>query len=215
MYKLDIDIRLEKDSDYRAVEELTREAFWNLHVPGCDEHYLVHKIRTCSDFVPDLDFVAVKDNQIVGNIVYTKSYILDDLGTKHELLTFGPLSVLPQFQRQGIGKALIEHTKKVAFEKGYKGIVIYGNPANYCPRGFKSSKKFGITAPNGKYPFSLLVLELFDGALDGISGKFYDSDVYHVNQSDAEEYDQQFVYKEKIIKYTQEEFAIASNAFLS
>lgn len=211
---MDIDIRLERNSEYREVEELAREAFWNLHVPGCDEHYLIHKIRACSDFIPDLDFVAVKDDQIVGSIIYTKSYILDDSNKKHEIITFGPISVLPQFQRQGVGKALIEHTKRLAFEKGYKAIIIYGYPTNYCLRGFKGSKKFGITAPNGKYPFSLLVLELFDGALDGISGKFYDSDVYSVSQSDAEEYDKQFIYKEKIMTYTQEEFMIASNAFL-
>ncbi len=130
------------------------------------------------------------------------------------MLTFGPISVLPQFQRQGVGKALIEHTKRIALEKGYKAIIIYGNPANYCLHGFKSSKKFGITTPDGKYPFALLVLELFDGALDAISGKFYESDIFHVNQSEAEEYDKQFAYKEKKVTYTQEEFSIASNAFL-
>ncbi len=62
VYKLDINIRLESESDYRTVEELTREAFWNLYAPGCDEHYLVHKVRTCSEFIPDLDFVAIKEN---------------------------------------------------------------------------------------------------------------------------------------------------------
>lgn len=211
---VDIEIRLEKHSDYRIVEELAREAFWNLYVPGCDEHYLLHKIRVCPDFIPELDFVAIIDGQIVGSIVYTKSYILDDLDRRHETITFGPISVLPQFQRQGIGKSLIEHTKRIAFEKCYKAIIIYGYPTNYCLRGFKGSKKYGITAPNGKYPFSLLVLELFDGALDGISGKFYDSNVYHVSQSETEEFDKQFEYKEKAVTYTQEEFAIASNAYL-
>lgn len=211
---MNISIRLEKDCDHKAVEELAREAFWNLHIPGCDEHYLIHNIRSCPDFIPNLDFVAVNGDKIVGSVIYTKSYILDPSNQKHETITFGPISVLPQFQRQGIGKALIEHTKKIALGKGYKAIIIYGYPTNYCMRGFKGSKRYGITDPNGKYPFSLLALELFDGALNGISGKFYDSEVYRVNQEDVEKYDKQFVSKEKALTYTQEEFTIASHSFL-
>ena len=136
---MNISIRNETENDYREVEELTREAFWNLYVQGCDEHYLVHKMRKHPDFIPELDFVALFENKIVGNIMYTKSCIVDESNNRIETTTFGPISVLPTFQRQGVGSALIGHSKKVAFEKGYNIIIIQGHPHNYCKHGFKSS----------------------------------------------------------------------------
>ena len=64
-----IEIRLERPEDYRAIENLTREAFWNHHVPGCDEHYLAHVLRGSDCFLPELDFVAECSGQIVGNFM--------------------------------------------------------------------------------------------------------------------------------------------------
>ena len=106
-------IRNETESDFRRVEEITRAAFWNLYVPGCSEHYVAHVIRSHEDFVKELDFVAEADGEIVGNIMYTKAQLLDEDGEKKEILTFGPISVLPEYQRQGIGTRLMEHS----FEK--------------------------------------------------------------------------------------------------
>ena len=100
----EIVIRNEIKSDYRKVEELTREAFWNLYVPGCNEHYIVHIMREHKDFISELDLVAELDGKIVGNVMYTKSYLVDQTGNKKEVLTFGPISVLPEYQRKGIGK---------------------------------------------------------------------------------------------------------------
>ncbi len=211
---MDIIIRHETEQDHREAEHVAREAFWNLHTPGCDEHYLLHTMRSHPDYLEDLSFVAEKDGKIVGGIYYIKSHILDAEGQRHDTITFGPICVLPRFQRQGVGKALIEHTRDIAVSKGHRAILIYGYPANYCARGFRGSKKFGITNPDGEYPYSLLALELYPGALNGISGRFYDSDAYHFNPSDAAEYDKQFPYKEKLVRYTQEEFSIACNAVL-
>lgn len=69
---MDFDIRLEEGNDYRIVEELTREAFWNLHLPGCDEHFAVNKLRKCSSYIPELDLVAEMERKIIGHIIYTR-----------------------------------------------------------------------------------------------------------------------------------------------
>ena len=96
-------IRNEQLKDYREVEELTKKAFWNVHAPGCDEHYLVHVMRTHEDFIPELDFVIEKDGVIIGNIMYTKAWLTDRDGEEKEILTFGPISILPEYQRKGYG----------------------------------------------------------------------------------------------------------------
>ncbi len=120
----DIKLRNENSSDYKIVEELTREAFWNHYVPGCDEHYLMHIIRDSEAFIKELDFVAEADGKIIGNIVYTKAKIVADDGTSQEVLSFGPLSVLPEFQGKGIGGMLVEHTKTIAKELAPYGIRV-------------------------------------------------------------------------------------------
>ena len=207
-------IRPETERDYLMAEHAAREAFWNLYVPGCDEHYLIHTMRKHPDYLSELSFVAEKDGEIIGGIYYMKSHILDAEGQRHDTLTLGPIFVLHKFQRKGVGKALIEHTTNLAASKGHRAVIIYGYPNNYCVNGFRGSKKFGITNPDGEYPYSMLVLELYPGALDGISGQFHDSDAYHFSPSDAAEYDKQFPYKEKLVTYRQEEFDIASHAVL-
>ncbi len=105
-------IRNERPEDFRAVEELTKKAFWNVNVPECSEHYLVHILRSHADFVPELDFVAEFDGKIIANIMFTRSRLRGEDGTEKEVLTFGPLSVLPEYQRQGYGKALLEYALK-------------------------------------------------------------------------------------------------------
>jgi len=171
--KMNIKLRLESPSDYKEVENLTREAFWNLHVPGCDEHYLVHIIRDCEAFIPELDYVAILDNKTVENIVYTKAKIIDDNNNEHIALCFGPISVLPEYQKQGIGKALIEHTKMIARSMGCKTILIYGDPSYYYRFGFIPAEKYNILTSNGMYHAALQVCELYAGSLNGICGRFF------------------------------------------
>ena len=209
-----ISIRHEVESDYREVEELTREAFWNLYVPGCDEHYLVHKMRTHPDFISELDFVAVLNNKIVGNIMYTRSYLVDENDKQVGITTFGPISVLPAYQRQGIGSALISHSKRAAIEMGYKAIVIHGHPQNYCKHGFKGSKGYCISNADGKFPYSLLVLELEKSFLAGHEWRYLESEVYRIDPKAAEEYNKFFEPKKKEYRYSQEEFQIASSAYI-
>ena len=98
-----ITIRLETENDYRAVEELTRNSFWNVYKPGADEHYYVHTMRNHPDFIPDLAFVLEKDGAIIGNIMYTKARLEDESGKRKEIVSFGPLCVAPEYQRLKLG----------------------------------------------------------------------------------------------------------------
>nr|WP_302596997.1 N-acetyltransferase [uncultured Cellulosilyticum sp.] len=205
-------IRNELKSDYREVEELTREAFWNLYTPGCNEHYLLHVLRQHEDYIPELDFVAEVDGKIVGNIIYSKAKLIDEKGYEKSILSFGPLSVLPAYQRMGIGKSLLEHSFEKALEMGYDTIVIFGHPGNYIARGFKSCKKYNICVGDNYFPTAMLVKELKPFNMDGRKWTFYESPAFEINEKDADEFDQSFAPKEKAYKVSQEEFYIYSHS---
>ncbi len=211
---MDLLIRNETENDYRVVEEITREAFWNLYFPGCNEHYLIHIMRNHPDFLRGLDFVAESKGKIVGNIMYTKAWLIDELGKEMDILSFGPVCVLPEYQRKGIGSALINHTKNIAIKNGVRAIVIFGDPHNYCKHGFKCSKDSNISDLTGNYPHGMLVLKLEDGALAGHKWKYKCSEVYEINEKDADEFDKGFKKKEKGYRYTQEIFSIAFRSYV-
>lgn len=211
---MELIIRKETEKDFRPVEELAREAFWNLYIPGCVEHYLVHQLRHHPDFIKELDFVAELNGKIVGNILYTRSWLVDESGQEIEILTFGPISVLPEYQHKGIGSALISHTKTLARRMGAKAIVILGDPHNYCKHGFKSSRDLNISNMNGEYPYGMLALELEEGALSGHAWKYRYSAAYEIDEKDADEFDKSYVKKEKGYQVSQEIFSIAVRAYL-
>ncbi|MHB8807340.1 MAG: GNAT family N-acetyltransferase [Anaerolineaceae bacterium] len=200
---MDIKLRLEKEADFRTVENLTREAFWNVYKPGCDEHFVLHNLRKSQDFIKELDFVAELDGVIVGNIVYSKGKIVNENGMEHEVICFGPISVLPSFQSKGIGKKLIEHTSEIAKAMGFKAIVIFGNPAYYQRFGFKAAEKFDIHTADGKNFDAFMVKELSEGSLQGVSGRFIDSEAFKVNNEAFEMFDKAFPPKEKKVTDTQ------------
>ena len=202
---MEIELRLEEKRDYKIVEELTREAFWNNHAPGCDEHLLIHNLRKAKEFIKELDFVAINNNKVVGSIVYVKSKIKSN-DLEHTVLTFGPLSVLPEYQNKGIGGKLINHTKKLAKEMGYKAIIIYGDPEYYKRFGFKVSKEYRISNKDKKYPVALLVLELYTNALKGIEGIFDEGKIYEVDENELEEFEKGFNKKDKGYSKTQDRF---------
>ncbi len=211
---MDILIRPETENDYFENELVTREAFWNLYVPGCNEHYLVHLLRDHPDYLLEFSFVAEYENRIIGNIFYAKSQVVNELNEQLDTLTFGPVSVLPEYQRKEVGTALIQHTVAIAKQKNFPAVIIYGSPNNYCKHGFKNCKDFSITTKEGRYPYSMLVLELQKGVFQGHSWKYFDSEVYNIKDVEVEEYDQRFPPKVKGYHYTQEEFAIAIRASL-
>lgn len=195
---MELTLRLENENDHKKVENLTRESFWNLFKSGCDEHFLLYNLRKSKDFIPQLDYVAILNNKIVGNIVYTTAKIEHSNGKTDEVLTFGPLSVLPSHQNQGIGAALITHTLKVAKEMGFKAVFIYGFSHYYSRFGFKNAKEYGVTTPDGQNFDDFMALELFDGALKNVGGKLILPNEYNDLDNNAlEEYDKQFPFKEK------------------
>ena len=205
-------IRLEEKGDYRAVEELTREAFWNVYKPGADEHYYVHMMRKHPDFIPELAFVLEVDGKIVGNIMYTKAWLEDEEGNRKEILSFGPLCVAPEYQRRKLGKILIEHSFDVARKMGYDVNINFGNPGNYVSRGFVSCKKKNVSfVVDGNFPTALLVAELVPGALDGRRYMYIPSTAADCCE-DVEAvlaFDAQFPPKEKKWMPSQEEFYIS------
>lgn len=149
------------------------------------EHYLVHIMRVHEDFVSELDFVAELDGQVIGNIMYTKAKLTDENGTEKEILIFGPVSILPERQRNGYGKMLIGHSAQRARELGYDVIVIFGSPANYVSCGFECCKKYNACAEGEKYPAAMLVKELKAGALDGRRWRYSSSPVMNVDEKEA------------------------------
>ena len=210
---MEITLRLEEEQDHQTVENLTREAFWNIHLPGADEHLLIHHLRNAKEFVKDLDFVAIFDNEIIGNIVYVEAKI-SDTEKEHTVLTFGPLSVLPEYQHRGVGTQLVEHTIKLAKEMAYKAILIYGDPEYYKRFGFREAKDYGITNMDGKYPAALLALELYQDALHDVKGKFDEGEIYHVDEDELMEFDKQFPEKEKCTTESQEKHLAIVDTFL-
>ncbi|MBQ3080508.1 MAG: N-acetyltransferase [Clostridia bacterium] len=211
----DIIIRLETEKDFREVEALTREAFWNVYKPGADEHYFVHTMRSHPDFIPALAFVAEKGGKIIGNIMYTKAWLEDENGERKEILSFGPISVAPEFQRQKVGKKLIQYSFEKARLMGYDVNINFGNPGNYVSCGFVSCKKKNVSfVVKDNFPTALLVCELVPGVLDGKKWMYIPSSAADCcdDTEAVEAFDAGFPPKEKAWAPSQEEFYIYSHS---
>ena len=190
-------LRNETSSDERTVEDLTREAFWNQYAPACNEHYLLHVMRGAGEFIPELNVVAEVDGKIVGNIVYTKAAVVGDNGQSWDVISFGPIAVLPEFQGRGIGRKLVEHTRQLAQALGYRAILIYGDPDLYSKFGFVQAEEFGIGTPDNMYAAALQACELYPGALAGCEGRFFEPPIFDIDPQAAEEFDRGFPAKER------------------
>jgi putative acetyltransferase len=209
-----VHIRNEIKADYETIETITRRAFWNLYVPGCDEHYLVHIMRSHKDFIPALDFVIEIDGTLIGNIMYTKAKLVDEKKEEKEILTFGPVSILPEYQRMGYGKMLMEHSFQKATALGWDTVVIFGNPANYVSSGFKSCMRYNVCLENDVYPSAMMLKELKPGMLDGRKWFYYDSPVMSIDKKEAQRFDESLEKMEKKVQPSQEEFYIHSHSFM-
>lgn len=210
-WNMDLILRLEEAADYRLVEEITRDAFWDQHVPGCDEHYLAHMLRTSPDFIPELDFVAFiqeadKDWQLAGNIMYTTATIRTPEGNMKGIISFGPLSIAPVHQKKGIGAALVRHTIDMATRLNYSAILIYGDPMYYSRFGFVAAERYGIRTKDAYYSPALQALELISGSLSNAAGLFIESESYLIDSEAAEQFDKQFQPRVKGFKPSQLRF---------
>lgn len=188
----DVDIRMEKPEDWQAVEKMTRAAFWNYHQPGCEEHYFVHELRQHPDYLPQISRIACKDGEVIGCIMYSKAYVRED-SRQHNIVTFGPLCVAPEWKGCGIGEMLLLETMKLAAAEGYPGIVIYGEPDYYPRVGFRTCEHFLISTKDGKNFDAFMGIELIEGGMKKIKGKFYESEVFDtIPREEVEIFDRQF-----------------------
>ena len=170
----------------------------DLHAPGCTEHYLVHILRKSEDYIPELSRIAEVNGEIIGAIMYSKAYVVD-CNKKTEVLTFGPLCVEPSYQNKGIGGILLEKTMELARKAGYKGIIIFGEPGYYPKHGFKTCDNYHITTKDSKNFDAFMGIELVKNGLDGVIGKFYESEVFEeLFPEKVEEFDKKFPYMEKL-----------------
>lgn len=194
----EIEVRMETPDDWYKVELMTQHAFWNKHHLGCNEHYLVHKMRQDKDYLPELSRIAVKDGEVIGCIMYSKARVVD-ASDIHEIITFGPLCVDPKWQGCGVGELLLRETMKLAADKGYKGIVIFGEPDYYPRIGFKTCDNFNITTADGKNFDAFMGIELGKDSMKYIKGKFYESKVFdNLPKEKVEEYNKKFPKLQKL-----------------
>lgn len=207
-------LRIETEADYRKTENVVREAFWNLYAPGCDEHYLTHVLRGHPDYIPDMAYVAVSGKDVLGCIQFTVSRLESDEGRSIETVSFGPVCVLPEYQRMGIGSALIRKGIEEARTRGFPAITIYGDPSNYCRHGFRNGKDCGISDAEGRFPYALLTLVLDQAKLKGSSWRCRQSEAFNLDREESRKFDAQFPQKEKRETPDQVVFSIQCRAFL-
>ena len=201
MNKNDYSIRLERKEDNAKVENLVREAFWNVYRPGCLEHFVLHQMRNAEDFIPELSFVMEKDGEIIGQNVFVKAKIKADDGREIPIMTMGPICIAPAYKRQGYGKILLDYSLEKAAEFGAGALCFEGNINFYGKSGFTFASDFGIRyhgLPAGEDASFFLCKELISGYLDGITGEYATPQIYFVDEEEADVFDQKFPYKEKL-----------------
>ena len=201
MNRNDITIRLEKREEYRDVENLVRESFWNVYRPGCSEHYVLHVLRDDPAFIKELDFVMELNGSLIGQNMYMKTVIDADDGRKIPILTMGPIGITPELKRKGYGKMLLDHSLQKAAAMGFGAVLFEGNIDFYGKSGFDYAEKFGIRyhdLPEGADASFFLCKELIPGYLDGITGVYQTPQGYYVDDTDVEAFDKMFPAKVKL-----------------
>ena len=209
-----MNIRLEETKDYREVENLTREAFWNVYRPGCTEHYVLNQYRTNPDFIPELDFVlerlrvgdgtsGMEDNKIIGHVMFSKAEIILDDGTHFPSWTFGPISIHPDYKRKGYGLKLLKYAIDKAKEMGIGLLQMEGNIVFYKHAGFDLASKMKIhyhAEPRDSEVPYFLAQELIPGYWGNREGTYCPPKGYFVadeNPEAFEAYEATFPQKEK------------------
>ena len=198
---MELIIRNETEQDCRAVENLVREAFWNVYRPGCLEHYVLHVLRDDPAFVRELDFVMELDGELIGQNIFMKTHIDADDGRRVEVLTMGPIGIAPAYKRKGYGKKLLDYSLEKAKEMGFSAVLFEGNIGFYGHSGFDYARKFGIRyhdLPEGADDSFFLCKELIPGALADVTGVYQTPQGYYVDEAAAEAFDRGFPPKEKL-----------------
>ena len=201
--KDDCVIRLETEKDYREVENLIRESFWNVYRPGCSEHYVIHVLRNDPNFVKELDFVMeMKENgRLIGQNMFMKTIIKSDNGKDIPVLTMGPICIAPDLKRKGYGKILLDYSLDKSAELGFGAVLFEGNIDFYGKSGFDYSSKFGIRyhdLPEDADSSFFLCKELIPGYLDNVTGIYFTPQGYYVDNAKVDEFDKNFPPKVKL-----------------
>lgn len=194
-------IRPEREGEYREVEELVRDSFWNVYRPGCLEHYVLHTMRSNPDFISELDFVLEKDGRIIGQNVFVKAKIMADDNREIPIAAMGPICIANDLKRRGWGKILLDYSLEKAKEYGIKAVCFEGNIDFYGKSGFTFASEFGIRyqgLPEGADASFFLCKELEEGYLSGVTGEYTPPQLYMVDENEAEEFDKSFPEKEKL-----------------
>lgn len=205
-----MNIRLEQPADYREVENLTREAFWNVYAPGCVEHYVLNQYRNNPDFIPELDLVMEVDSanspggkRIIGHVMFSKAEIKKRDGGAIPAWTFGPISIHPDYKRMGYGLKLLKYALEKAKSMGIGVICMEGNIDFYKHAGFVVASTLGIhyhAEPEEAVVPYFLAQELIPGYLGGIEGTYHTPKGYYVafeNKDAFEAFEATFPVKEK------------------
>ncbi len=201
MNKNDVTIRLEKKEEYREVENLIRESFWNVYRPGCSEHYVIHVLRDDPAFVKELDFVMEQNGRLIGQNMFMRTVIRSDNGGDIDVLTMGPICISPDLKRRGYGKQLLDYSLEKAKEMGFGAVLFEGNIGFYGKSGFDYARSFGIRyhdLPEDADDSFFLCKELIPGYLDEITGVYQTPAGYYVNDTDVDSFDRSFPHKEKM-----------------
>lgn len=194
-------IRKETPEDYREVENLVRESFWNVYRPGCLEHFVIHELRNDPAFVQELDFVMEAGGKIIGQNMFMHAVIAADDGRQIPIMTMGPICIANAFKRQGYGKKLLDYSLEQAKSLGCGALCFEGNIGFYGKSGFVYASEKGIRyhgLPEGADASFFLCRELIPGYLDGITGEYAPPQGYFVDEAACEEFDKDFPPKEKL-----------------
>ena len=194
-------IRLEKPDEYREVENMVRESFWNVYRPGCSEHYVLHVLRDDPAFVKELDLVMEQDGEIIGQNMFMRTIIDADDGRTVPVLTMGPVCIKQELKRRGYGKILLDASLEKAAELGFGAVLFEGNIDFYGKSGFTYARSFGIRyhdLPEGADDSFFLCKELIPGYLDGVTGVYQTPQGYYVDDEETEAFDREFPPKEKL-----------------
>ena len=201
MNKNDYIIRLERKEEYREVENLVRESFWNVYRPGCLEHYVLNQLREDDAFIHELDFVMESNGTLIGQNMFMRAVIKADDGREIPIMTMGPICICPELKGKGFGKILLDYSIEKAAEFVCGALCFEGNIGFYGKSGFTYASDFGIRyhgLPEDADASFFLCKELIPGYLAGVTGEYAPPNGYYVDEDEAEEFDKMFPPKVKL-----------------
>jgi putative acetyltransferase len=157
-------IRAETVYDYAKIREINDRAF------GQDiEGKLIENLRKKKEYIAELSLVAEYKNQLVGHILFFPISIIGK-NNRFPTLALAPMSVLPEFQKKGIGSELIKEGLKIAKKLGFTSVIVVGHPQYYSKFGFKKASTWNIRPPFDAPDDAFMAIELVKNALMDVSG---------------------------------------------